>query len=201
MANVLHHVSSSPVGLQTEQSAALSGVLIGNRIPKDYFVTRGVGQSDITIHAGSYHLALRQAGIEMCNIITYSSILPGIATEIERPSEFVHGSVMETIMAVADAEKGQRATAGITYGWLNRRDNGARHGGLVCEYHGEKTAEQAGFELRASLDELYTNGYSDDFELGDIQLHMESFVPEKKYGTALISLCFVNYVCPVLKQF
>ena len=56
--------------------------LIGCRIPKDFFITKGVGESDITVHAGSYHLALRQAGIEMCNIMTYSSILPGVANII-----------------------------------------------------------------------------------------------------------------------
>lgn len=54
----------------------LNGILVGNRIPRDYFVTKGTGQSDITIHAGSYHLALKKANIEMCNIMTYSSILP-----------------------------------------------------------------------------------------------------------------------------
>ena len=26
-------------------------VLIGNRIPKEYFVTKGSGESDITVHA------------------------------------------------------------------------------------------------------------------------------------------------------
>lgn len=86
--------------------------LVGNRIPRDYFVTSGIGESDITIHAGSYHLALKNAGIEMCNIITYSSILPGIAREIEKPRGLTHGSVMESIMAVSTAEKGGRATWG-----------------------------------------------------------------------------------------
>ena len=67
---------------------AMPSILTGQRIPKDYFVTKGKGESDITVHAGSYHLALREAGIEMCNIMTYSSILPSIATEIERPEKF-----------------------------------------------------------------------------------------------------------------
>ena len=50
----------------------MNGVLIGCRIPKDYFITKGHGESDITIHAGSYHLALRDAGIEMCNLVYVS---------------------------------------------------------------------------------------------------------------------------------
>ena len=52
----------------------LGELIIGNRIPKDYFITKGTGQSDLTVHAGSYHLALKEAGVEMCNIMTYSSI-------------------------------------------------------------------------------------------------------------------------------
>ena len=63
----------------------LQGILVGNRIPKDYFITKGTGESNIAIHAGSYHLALQQAGIEMVNIITYSSILPRIANRINKP--------------------------------------------------------------------------------------------------------------------
>lgn len=182
----------------SNSEAVISNVVIGTRIPKDFFITKGRGESDITVHAGSYHLALRQAGIEMCNIMTYSSILPAIATEIPRPERLVHGSVMECIMAVADKEKGQRATAGIIFGWLYNKRTGKKHGGLVCEYNGSKLEEEARDELRLSLNELYTNGYSDDFDLKDIELISDSFVPSKKYGSCLIGICFTNYLCPIL---
>lgn len=182
------------------KTATLSGVTIGNRIPKDFFITKGRGESDITIHAGSYHLALREAGIEMCNIMTYSSILPAIANEIPRPEKLTHGSVMESIMAVADKDKGQRATAGITFGWLYDRNTGHKHGGLVCEYNGSDEEQFAREQLTQSLNELYTNGYSDQFELRNIELISDSFVPQKKYGTCLISICFTNYLCPIIQQ-
>ena len=87
----------------------LGELIIGNRIPKDYFITKGTGQSDLTVHAGSYHLALKEAGVEMCNIMTYSSILPAIATEIPRPKQLVHGSVMESIFSVCTVNQGERA--------------------------------------------------------------------------------------------
>lgn len=179
-------------------AAGFSSVTIGNRIPKDFFITKGRGESDITIHAGSYHLALREAGIEMSNIMTYSSILPGIANEIPRPEKLTHGAVMECIMAVADKEKGQRATAGITFGWLYDRQTQQKHGGLVCEYNGSDTEESAREQLSMSLQELYTNGYSEQFEMKNIEMISDSFVPEKKYGTCLISICFTNYVCPIV---
>ncbi|MBU0980136.1 MAG: pyruvoyl-dependent arginine decarboxylase [Nanoarchaeota archaeon] len=176
-----------------------SYLTVGNRIPQDFSITKGVGESDITIHAGSYHLALKDAGIEMCNIITYSSILPGIAREIPLPSALVHGSVMESIMAVSNCRKGQRATASIIFGWLHDKKTGKRYGGLVCEYNGSKTESEAKDELRQSLDELYTNGYSGRYDLKGIRAFTKSFIPKKEYGTAIVALCFTSYLYPIIK--
>ena len=170
--------------------------LLGNRIPRDYFITKGQGESDITVHAGSYHLALRQAGIEMCNIMTYSSIMPVIAREVRKPKILTHGSVMETITAVSTATKGKRATASIIFGWLYDKKTGDRHGGLVCEYNGEDEPEVAEAQLKESINELYTNGYDGKYELRDFKYITQSFIPKKKFGTALAAICFVNYLFP-----
>lgn len=177
-----------------------NGLLVGNRIPKDFFITWGEGESDITVHAGSYHLALRDAGIEMCNIITYSSILPGIAKERRKPSKLVHGSVMETIMAVANCKKGESCTAGIIFGWLYDKKTKEKYGGLVCEYNGNLTKKDAEDQLRQSLQELYENGYSEDYKLRGIKVFSKNIMPEKMYGTAIIAICFVNYVYPLAKN-
>ncbi len=174
------------------------GVVIGNRIPKDYFVTRGTGESDITVHAGSYHLALKQAGIEMANIMTYSSILPGIARKIDRPAHLEHGAVMETIMAVANGHKGETTSAGIIYGWLHERETGNKYGGLVCEHNGNYDLRVLRNKLEASLNELYINGFEEQYLLKDIEIITESFVPHKEYGTALAALCFTNYLVPLV---
>lgn len=180
------------------RSSSTEGLLIGNRVPKDFFWTTGTGESDITVHAGSYHLALRQAGIEMCNIMSYSSIMPKIAREVKRPENLVHGSVMESITAVATSESGKRATAGIIYGWLYDKKTGEKHGGLVCEYNGHDDERVARNSLKLSLNELYTNGYDDRFDLKGMRLTTKSFVPKKKYGTAIVAICFLNYVYPSL---
>jgi arginine decarboxylase len=50
-----------------------------------------------------------------------------------------------------------------------------------------------------SLDELYVNGFEEEYELKDIHYLSESIVPAKKYGTALVSLCFTSYFHPVVK--
>ena len=175
-------------------------IITSTRIPQDFFITTGTGESDITVHAGSYHLALKEAGIEQCNIMCYSSILPGIATEIHKPEhdKLVHGSVLESIMANSTATKGKRATAGIIFGWLYDKSTGKKLGGLVCEYNENGTEEEAEDNLRKSLQVLYENGYSDRYHLKDTKLITKSFVAKKKHATALVALCFVNYVFPVL---
>jgi len=172
-------------------------MIYGCRIPKDFFITKGKGESDITIHAGSFHLALKEANIEHHNIITYSSILPDVAKEIKMPTEKGrHGSVMECIMAVADCKKGEFGTAGIIFGWLYDKKTNDKKGGLVCEYHGELDEKSVHKQLRQSLNELYINGYSKNNELKKIKIITETIKPKKQFGTALVSLCFVNYIFP-----
>ena len=182
---------------QYTQDAVSDFSIIGNRIPKDFFVTRGHGESDIAIHAGSYHLALKDAGIEMCNIITYSSILPGVAREVEKP-RLEHGCVLETIMAVGSSKWGQRVTAGLMFGWLYDRKTGEKYGGLVCEHSGKCSERKIRADLNASLSELYLNGFSEEYDLKDIRCETQTVVPEKKYGTALVCLCFTTYIYPVI---
>ena len=175
-------------------------IIVGNRIPRSFFWTSGIGESDITIHAGSYHLALKEAGIERHNIMVYSSIMPGIAIESTKPTkeETVHGSVMETIMAVTSGTKGQRLTAGIIYGWLYNKQTGERYGGLVAEYNGNLPDEEARESLRSSLEELYCNGFSEDYEMKNIKIETRSFVPKKKYDTAMVVIGFKDYVYPIV---
>jgi arginine decarboxylase len=186
--------------VQTQVKTQQKSLVIGNKIPKNFFLTSGTGESDITIHAGSYHLALKDAGIERFNIVTYSSILPSIATEIQKPAEeeIVHGSVMETIMACANSTQGERATAGLIIGWLYDKGTNEKYGGLVCEYHGNDEEEKAVQTLQMSLDELYAKGFSNKFNLSEIRIMTKSFVPTKKFGTALVALCFTDYAYPVL---
>jgi arginine decarboxylase len=190
----------SSIEKDLEKSFSSTGFFTGNRIPADYFETSGTGESDIAVHAGSYHLALKAARIERYNIMTYSSILPGIANRIERPPEMTHGAVLESIMSVCNAEKGQQATAGIIYSWLYDREDNTRYGGLVCEHEGNYDLHELERRLKASLEELYLNGFAERFLLGEPRILSESFIPRKAYGTALTALCFTSYYHPVVKS-
>ncbi len=176
------------------------GFLAGNRVPWQFFETVGRGESDIAIHAGSYHLALRDANIEQYNIMTYSSILPGIAEKTTFPLDSTHGAVMESIMSVCHSTMGERATAGIIYGWLYDRRTGEKYGGLVCEHAGNYGKQELRHRLGASLEELYINGYSEHYEMKDIEVLSESFIPKKKFGTALVALCFTSYYYPIIQN-
>jgi len=51
-----------------------------------------------------------------------------------------------------------------------------------------------------SLEELYSNGFSEKYELKDIKIIIESFRPKKKFGTALVGMCFKNYLCPIINN-
>ncbi|MCJ7581574.1 MAG: pyruvoyl-dependent arginine decarboxylase [Candidatus Aminicenantes bacterium] len=175
-----------------------NGLLIGNRIPRDFFITTGYGESDISVHAGSYHLALKNAGIEKANIVTYSSVLPSIANQIDIPDEIILGSVMETIMAVANGKKNELISAGIKFGWLYHRVTGEKFGGLVCEYSGNCDENELEKVLSASLLELYENGFEDEYELKEEKLIKNSFIPQKLFGTVIVSLCFMNYLYPII---
>ena len=170
---------------------------IGNRIPKDYFITKGVGESDNTVHAGSYHLALKQAGIETANIMTYSSIMPAISREIESPKERVHGEVMECIISAGTANKGERISVGIVYGFLYNKESGERYGGLVCERQENMSISDLKHNLILSIEELYENGFSETYDLKDIKFICETVTPTKKYGTAIAAICFTNFFIPL----
>ena len=176
-------------------------MIVGNRIPYQYFRTTGFGQSDIAVHAGSYHLALQAAGIERANIMTYSSILPKDAVEVEMPENYVHGEVMECIMSVCTGKKDEYACSGIVSGMLYEKETGEVFGGLVCENSvvTKQIKKVAGLKdtLTASLNELYINGFDDKYELRNIKYLINYELIDKQFGTSLCALCFVSYKVPI----
>lgn len=188
------------------------GFVIGCPIPRKFFKTKGKGESDYQVHAGSYHVALQEAGIERANIMTYSSILPGIAQEIpadEGMKMINHGAEMKVIQAAShvDTKTGaKRATAAIIYGWLFPKKGGPTAGGLVCEYSEHGTVEEARKNLTACLDGLYRNkdrngkSFAEDYDLRDVTFIFETVEPKKRFATALVALAFVDYFVPVLEQ-
>ncbi len=178
---------------------AVEHILAGNRIPGDYFIARGTGESDLSVHAGSFHLALHDAGISMKNLMVYTSVLPATAREVPPPEHMTMGAVMECIMAVAHGKKGERVTAGLITGWLHEPEGDQRVCGLVAELGGNYAVGEMESLLKESLHELHTHGYQ-HYKMGETRIITESFVPGKKHGTALTALCFVNYRHPLIRK-
>jgi len=170
-------------------------IKIQNRIPYEYFVTSGKGESNLGIHTGSFDKALSSAGIGDQNIMIYSSIMPPVAKKIKKV-KLSFGSVTETIMAVKNGEKGERLTAGIGIAWVYKGNK--KIGGLVAEYSGNDSKKDARKKLFDSLLEMYITRFGENkaYKIKKIEMKIESFKPKKKYGTVLVAICFTSHIIP-----
>ena len=146
--------------------------MISNLTPSAFFVTKGSGESDLELHAGSYHMALYDAGINDYNIMVYSSILPKTA-HLVTMDEFV--------------------SAGIVYAWMYADENfDEKIGGLVCEVNGRYRIEELEARLTRVIIDLHEKTYS-QYYLGELNFVTEGITIEKRYGTALVGLCFMDF--------
>lgn len=168
---------------------------IANRIPHEFFITKGSGCSEYAVHPGSYHMALHDAGISEYNIVGYSSVLPATSKlvsldEVDLPP---FGSELCTIMACANGHYGEHISAGIIYAWMYKDEAfEEKVGGLVCELAGYFDIETLEERLYKVLNDLHSRTFS-KYYLGEPNVTTESLTIDKRYGSALVSLCFVNY--------
>ena len=171
---------------------------VGNLIPHTFFVTKGSGESDLELHAGSYHMALHDAGISDFNIMVYSSVLPATAhiasmDEIDLPP---FGSEMKTILAVSHGQQDEFVSAGVVYAWMYADENfDKKVGGLVCEVSGRYRIEELEARLIRVINDLHQKTYS-QYYLGELNFVTEGITIEKRYGTALAGLCFIDFQLP-----
>ena len=180
----------------------------GPRIPTDYFMTTGVGQSDNGIPPApyetfSYDIALKEAGIQDFNVVFYTSVIPKEAREIpfkEASRFFHHGSVLETIMARAGGHKGDTVAAGIGRIWAKDKQ-GNSVGGFAAEYERiykrtrvspEQAKKDARHQLTQSLrHELVIRGLEQD---GDMLFEIDSLHITKNYGMVIAAMGFIGFI-------
>ncbi len=112
-------------------------------IPSKVFFTKGVG-----IHKdrlASFELALRKAGIEMCNLVYVSSILPPnckIISAQQGLTELKAGEITYCVMARSETNEPNRLISAAV-GLAVPNDKGAY--GYLSEHHGHgETDEKAG---------------------------------------------------------
>ncbi len=185
----------------------------GNRIPRDYFVTAGKGDTDIgpgddPWETGSYDLALMDAGIENFNVMLYTSVLPPESREIppeEAKKLFHHGAVIEVIMASVNGVKGNTLCTGVGRIQVRRKSDGKHIGGFAAEYEKvhkkpvsiEEAEKITNEMLHTSLMGEVTRRYaSDKYEFFDETHKVSCFKVKNKFGTSLVALCWVNYIYP-----
>jgi len=168
---------------------------VNNRIPNEFFVTKGSGCSEFAVHPGSYHMALDDAGISHFNIVNYSSVLPATSRlvtldEIDLPP---FGSELCTIMSRADGFYGEHISAGIIHAWLYKDEAFEdKFGGIVCELAGYFDVETLEYRLFRILQDLHERTFS-EYIMGEPAVTTESLSIDARYGTALVALCFVNF--------
>eukprot|EP00884_Botryococcus_braunii_P002155 jgi/Botrbrau1/11940/Bobra.341_1s0007.1 len=187
------------------------GVLLGCRIPKDYFLCTGAGDTNDgggmdPWETGSYDLALEQAGIEDFNIVPYTSVIPAESTEVllqsAKPS-FHHGAVLECIMAKMNGSQGDRITAGVGMMKVRRKSDNHVYGGWAAEYAGHASEAGAQKTLESDLTAMFErrfkdrNGGLDDHEMMDVKYTISSIEVEKQFGTCFAAICFCSYIHPL----
>lgn len=169
-----------------------------NRIPKNFIIVKGSGESDLARHPGSYHFALKDAnGIHKYNIINYSSVLHKSCSQlsiddVDMPE---HGSELMCIMANAEGVQGDTINAGIIYAWLySDKDFENKVGGFVCEMTNNGTSEQLEDRLYDIIEDGFKNTFKcDGLFMGEPNVIIESLRVEKRFGNALVSMCFLDF--------
>lgn len=122
-------------------------------VPKKVFFTKGVGTQKAELR--SFELALRDAGIEKCNLVSVSSILPPSCQMISRNEgikELLPGMVTFAVMARCASNEAHRLIA-ASVGCAFPADPNAY--GYLSEHHAygenEKTAGDFAEDIAAAM--------------------------------------------------
>jgi len=196
--------------------------ILGNRVPYEYFITQGKGESDagskgLPYETGSYDGALFNAGIQNANVIEYTSVMPTESKEISKDEglrRLQWGEVLECIKAQANGKRGSKISAAVITTSVTD-PKGKYLGGFACEYSGSGTKEQAGASLLDSIvgmierrgygimktPKLYQDNVTDTGYIVHPGKHFvyEDLHVTKKHGSVFTAICFVSYKFPVLK--
>ena len=123
-------------------------------VPRKLFFTKGVGSHRAELR--SFELALRDAGIEKCNLVQVSSIVPPgcqIISRSEGLKELVPGMVTFCVMARCSSNEPHRLIA-ASIGSANPTDDRNAYG-YLSEHHAygqtEKVAGDFAEELAAEM--------------------------------------------------
>jgi arginine decarboxylase len=132
-------------------------------VPKKLFLTKGVGVHKDKL--ASFELALRNAGIEKCNLVTVSSIYPPNAKIVSKEEgvKLLHpGEITFCVMARAETNEPNRlisASIGLAlpkdkehYGYLSEHHTFGEKGEVAGEYAEDLAATMLATTLGVEFD-------------------------------------------------
>lgn len=202
----------------------MSYQLLGNRIPHEYFLTMGKGESEagsagLPYETGSYDAALNNAGIEDTNVIEYTSVIPTEAIEIPRAEGLnrLHwGEVLECIKAQSNGKRGSTVSAAVMTTTIVD-PQGKYLGGFACEYSGSGNKKDAEDSLALSISGMIERRgygkinstailYKDNITDSGYKIHpgkifvFDTLHVTKEHGSVFVAICFVSYKYPILSK-
>jgi arginine decarboxylase len=94
-------------------------------------------------------------------------------------------------MSCLHGEKGEFLNCGIVFGELF--DNDEKIGSIVCEITNKDKQVNIKDRLYNTIMDLHLNTYS-NYDIKNFKYIINEYVPDKKYGTCLVALCFYNFL-------
>lgn len=133
-------------------------------VPTKVFFTKGVGIHREELH--SFELALRDAGIEKCNLVTVSSIFPPMAKKITKAQGMKHlspGQITFCVMSKLTSNEPRRLIAASVgcalptdkdhYGYLSEHHAYGQSDSVAGDYAEDLAAGMLASTLGIELDE------------------------------------------------
>ena len=167
------------------------------KIPNEYFLTVGAGESNETT---SFDAALVDAGLANVNIIIYSSMIPPKSKEVPR-EDFNWGEVVDCIISRKEGTFKQKISVGIMIVDIIN-PQGIKLGGFAIEYTGKDSYTiSKGKSIKVLKEMVYRRNYGKMLESYKTDLGytivlknyiFKSMTIKKKYGTILAVICFKN---------
>jgi arginine decarboxylase len=151
-------------------------------ILKEFFVTSGKAISPVS-ELNAFDLALKNAGIAQCNLVSVSSILPPNCVERKR-KKLPIGWITFAVMARMDGDEGTTIGAGIAWAWEKDKKYG-----IVAEAHGYMDQKALKEILEWKIREM---AKIREIEIDKVNYRMEvSRVPMDNYGCVVAALVYI----------
>jgi arginine decarboxylase len=150
-------------------------------IPKAFFVVGGKAVSKVSA-LNAFDMALKEAGIEQCNLVPVSSIIPPDCEEKEY-RRLPLGAVTFVVLSKAEG-RGETVTAGIAWG-----KDGASGYGVVAEAYGRMDEAAVKEQLDARIREM---AEIRNIKLTNVKRRIETInAPKNRYSCAVVVLVYV----------